>query len=136
MLKALNPIAPRIHSRNNPGAYYIQAGKGALANGGRNTLATQPTNNVDLAIYKDVGITERVKFRLGGQFANFFNHPQYIPGGNPGTGYGVNDVESFSSTADADLGFVSAASPATFAKPRLAFPSNARTISIVAKITF
>jgi hypothetical protein len=120
---------------DNPSAYYIQAGKGALANGGRDTLATQPTNNVDLALYKDIAITERVRFRLGGQFANVLNHPQYIAGSNPGTGYGVNDVESFNSTADADLGYVSAASP-NFGKARLAFPSNARTITIVGKITF
>jgi Carboxypeptidase regulatory-like domain len=121
---------------DNPGAYYIQAGKGALANGGRDTLATVPTSNVDLAVYKDLVITERVRFRLGGQFANVLNHPQYIPGSYPGQGYGVNDVESFSSTYDADLGFVSAGSPSTFNKPRLAFPSNARTITIVGKITF
>jgi len=121
---------------DNPGAYYIQAGKGALANGGRNTLATVPTNNVDLAIYKDVAITERMKFRLGGLFANVLNHPQYIPGSNPGAGYGVNDVESFASTADADLGFVSAAQPGSFNQARSAFPSNARTITIVAKFTF
>lgn len=121
---------------DNPAAYYIQAGKGALADGGRDTLATQPTNNVDLALYKDLAITERVRFRLGGQFANILNHPQYIAGSQPGRGYGVNDVESFSSTADADLGFVSAAQPNKFGNARAAFPSNARTITVVAKFTF
>jgi len=121
---------------DNPSAYYIQAGKGALADGGRNTLATQPTNNVDMALYKDIAITERVRFRLGGQFANILNHPQYIAGSNPGAGYGVNDVESFGSTSDAHLGFVSAATPNSFANPRLAFPSNARSITVVAKFSF
>ena len=121
---------------SNPAAYYIQAGRGALANGGRDTLATQPTNNVDMAIYKDIAITERMRFRLGGLFANVLNHPQYIAGSQPGTGYGVNDVESFASTADGDLGFVSAANPAKFGNARSAFPSNARTITVVAKFTF
>ena len=120
---------------DNPGAYYITAGKGALATGGRDTLATPPTNNFDLSVYKDINITERIKFRLGGQFGNVLNHPQYIAGSNPGAGYGVNDVESFTSVSDADLGLVSSQS-STFNQPRLTFPSNARTITIVGKITF
>ena len=66
-----------------------------LATSGRNTLATQPTNDFSLATYKDINITERIKFRFGAQFANILNHPQYIPGSNPGQGLGVNDVTSF-----------------------------------------
>ena len=34
----------------NPNARYILAGPGALTNSGRNTLATQPTNNLDLSV--------------------------------------------------------------------------------------
>ena len=40
-----------------------------------------------------------MKFRLGAQFGNIINHPQYIPGSNPGFGLGVNDVNGFSSVA-------------------------------------
>ena len=80
---------------NNPSAQYIVAGPGALATAGRNTLATAPTNDFSLSTYKDISITERFKFRFGAQFANVLNHPQYIPGSNPGQGLGVNDVTSF-----------------------------------------
>ena len=38
--------------------------------------------------YKDIGITERLRFRFGAQFANLLNHRQYIPGSNPGQGWG------------------------------------------------
>jgi hypothetical protein len=76
---------------------YIRTGAGSISNMGRNTLSTFHTNNFDLAIYKDLNITERMKFRLGAQFGNFFNHPQFIPGSNPGFGLGVNDVYSFAS---------------------------------------
>ena len=67
----------------NPNARYILAGPGALANSGRNTLATQPTNNLDLSVFKDFAITERMKFRFGAEFNNVINHAQLIPGSNP-----------------------------------------------------
>ena len=56
----------------------------AYSNLGRNTLQTPNTNNIDLAVYKDLNFGERMKFRLGAQFGNIINHPQYIPGSNPG----------------------------------------------------
>ena len=49
---------------NNPSAQFIRTGLGALANVGRNTLRTPGTNNFDLAVYKDLNLTERMKFRL------------------------------------------------------------------------
>jgi hypothetical protein len=127
---------------NNPTAQYIRAGAGALATSGRNTLATEPTNNFDLGTYKDINITERFKFRLGAQFANIFNHPQYIPGSNPGIGLGVNDVASFSTTAGGYLNYLTPGDAnctvptGCFNKPKSVFASNARTIAIIAKFTF
>ena len=122
---------------NNPGARYIVAGPGALSTGGRNTLATQPTNDFSLATYKDINITERVKFRFGAQFANLLNHPQYIPGSNPGQGLGVNDVTSFV-TGPNSTSYLNYLTPgnAIFNNPKAVFASNARTIGLVAKITF
>ena len=64
----------------NPGARYIRAGYGAFANGGRNTEATRPINNVDLSIVKRFNITERIALELSGQALNVFNHAQFIPG--------------------------------------------------------
>jgi hypothetical protein len=120
---------------NNPKAQYIVAGAGALATSGRNTLATRPTNDIDIGTYKDINITERVKLRLGAQFANILNHPQYIPGSNPGTGLGVNDVNSFPTTAGGYLNYLTPGN-ANFNNPKSVFASNARTIAIIGKITF
>jgi len=116
-------------------AQYIQTGIGALSNLGRNTLQVPGTNNIDLAIYKSLNFTERVKFRLGGQFANIINHPQYIPGSNPGFGLGVNDVVGFNSVGTGYKAFVNPAN-ANFDNPKAVFASNARTIAIVGKIIF
>jgi len=122
---------------DNPNAQYIVAGPGARATVGRNTLATRPTNDFSLSTYKDISITERFKFRLGAQFANLFNHPQYIPGSNPGQGLGVNDVTSFL-TGPNSTSYLNYLTPgnAIFNNPKAVFASNARTIAIVGKITF
>jgi hypothetical protein len=120
---------------NNPTAQYIRTGLGALANVGRNTLQTPGTNNIDLGIYKNLNITERMTFRFGAQFGNIINHPQYIPGSNPGFGLGVNDVNGFSSVGTGYKAFVTPGN-ANFNNPRAVFASNARTIALVAKFSF
>jgi hypothetical protein len=116
-------------------AQYIQTGLGALSNLGRNTLQVPGTNNFDLAIYKNVNVTERFKFRLGAQFANIINHPQYIPGSDPGLGLGINDVVGFNSVGASYKAFVNPAN-SNFGNPKAVFASNARTIAIVGKIVF
>jgi hypothetical protein len=120
---------------NNPNAQYIRAGVGALTDTRRNTLQSPATNDIDLAVYKNLNFTERYQFRLGAQFANIINHPQYLPGTNPGYGLGVNDVASFSTVTSADSAYVH---PYTtqFNNPKTVFASNARTIALVAKFTF
>jgi len=116
---------------------FIRTGAGSLSNIGRNTLATTHTNDFDLALYKDLNITERMKFRFGAQFGNLFNHPQYLPGTNPGLGLGVNDVTSFSTccTTSAYKNFTTPGKP-NFNDPKATFGSNARTIGLVAKFVF
>jgi hypothetical protein len=76
-----------------------------------------------------------VKFRFGAQFGNIVNHPQYIPGSNPGFGLGVNDVNSFTSVGAGYKAFVTPGKP-NFNDPRSTFASNARTIALTAKLTF
>jgi hypothetical protein len=119
----------------NPNAQYITAGAGAFANSSRNILATRPTNNFDLSINKDLNITERLKFRFGAQFSNLLNHPQLIPSSFPGVGLGVNDVTGFGSSG---AGFQSYTRPgnAQFNNPFSVFGSNARSLALVAKVTF
>ncbi len=120
---------------NNPRAQYIRGAPGALTDTRRNTLQTPGTNNFDLAVYKNFNFTERYQFRFGAQFGNIINHPQYIPGTNPGFGLGVNDVTGFSTTTTADSSYVRP-DKLQFNDPKTVFSSNARTIGIVAKFLF
>jgi len=119
----------------NPSAQYITAGLGALATQGRNTLASRPTNNMDLGLFKDIALTEKYKFRVGAQFANILNHPQFLPNSFPGQGLGVNDVSSFSTVGSTYKSYVNPAN-ANFNVPQSVFSSNARTITVIAKFTF
>ncbi|MDP9113908.1 MAG: carboxypeptidase-like regulatory domain-containing protein, partial [Acidobacteriota bacterium] len=64
----------------NPNAQYITAGYGALATGGRNTMALRPINNFDLQIKKAFAIGEAKRLEFGAQLFNAFNHPQYTAG--------------------------------------------------------
>ena len=64
----------------NPSAGYIQAGAGAYANGGRNTLPLIGINNFDMSIIKNFNISETKRFELRAEFFNAVNHPQFTPG--------------------------------------------------------
>ena len=75
----------------NPNAQYIQAGQGALATAGRNTLATPRTNNWDMAVVKRFNTSERTNIEFTAQAFNIFNHSQFIPGS-------VNTVNSIGYT--------------------------------------
>lgn len=110
----------------NPNARYIQAAAGAFANGGRNTQATRPIDNVDLTLLKRFTLTERMKFETSMQAFNLFNHPQFIPGAIDNTAR----VNTNASTAFTTLTNVA------FNDPTRAFASNARTLTLTAKITF
>lgn len=140
LCRVSNPCDPNTgvvvaYVADNPTAQYIRTGLGALPNTGRNTLQTPGTNNIDLGIYKDLRITETMKFRFGAQFGNIINHPQFIPGSNPGFGLGVNDVNGFASVGTGYVSFVTPGN-ANFNNPRAVFASNARTIALMAKFSF
>jgi Carboxypeptidase regulatory-like domain len=114
---------------DNGNAGYITAGRGALANAGRNTLKLSPIDNIDLSLVKRFNFTERYQFVFGAQMLNAFNHPQFVAGL-------LNDIASFGNTSDAARnGFLNPAST-SFLNARANFPSNARTIGLVAKFTF
>lgn len=110
----------------DPTARYIQAGKGAYANGGRNTLATRGINNFDMSFGKRFSITEHRAFEFRGDFSNFFNHPQFTPG------Y-INSVRLTSQTNTRDF---MVPGNRTFAAWDQVFPSNARTIQLAVRFTF
>lgn len=115
---------------DNPSAQFIQAGKGALANGGRNTVATPRTNNWDLTLVKRFSFTERSSFEFGANAFNVFNHSQYIPGT-------VNTVNTFLlGTTNLLTNFVRVSGGDAFNNPKAAFSNNARTMQLVAKFIF
>ncbi len=111
----------------NPNAQYIQAGVGALANVGRNTLQLPPINDIDLTAVKRFTITERYRVEFQAQFYNLFNHPQYVGGF-------LNDIAPVGYT-----GFQRAIlepSSTIFNQPSQVFSSNARTLQLALKIYF
>jgi carboxypeptidase family protein len=112
----------------NPSAQYIQAGLGALANAGRNTLATPRTNNWDLTLLKRFNVTERTNLEFGASAFNIFNHSQFIPGF-------VNRVDSIGFTNSAATAFVRV-NNAAFNNPTQAFSNNARILQLLAKFNF
>ncbi len=111
---------------NNPNAQYIQAGSGALATAGRNTLATPRTNNWDLTLLKRFNTTERTTVEFSANAFNVFNHSQYIPGS-------VNTVNSIGYTAITAFVRVNGTH---FNDPSATFANNARVLQLVGKFIF
>ena len=111
---------------------------GALATGGRNTLATQPTNDFSLATYKDIK-----HYRASSNSVSVRSSPtssitrSTFRAAIPGQGLGVNDVTSFL-TGPNSTSYLNYLTPgnAIFNNPKAVFASNARTIALVAKFTF
>jgi hypothetical protein len=113
---------------DNPTAQYIQAGPGALATDGRNTLGTPPINNWDFAIMKRVNITERQALTFQFQATNIFNHAQYVPGV-------ISDVESFGQASSTVRGALLTGSP-TFNNWQDVFTNHPRQVVLVMKYQF
>jgi hypothetical protein len=111
-----------------PNAYYIAAGSGALATGGRNTLALRPIDDVDVTVSKGLQIHEAIRLDLQLQAFNVLNHPQFISGS-------INTINSLGDTSGATTNFLRPAN-ANFNKPELAFSSNSRTMQLALKFSF
>jgi hypothetical protein len=112
---------------NNPAARYIVAGPGALSNGGRNTLALAPTDNIDLSLSKRINLTERMQMQVGVQMFNAFNHAQF-------TGGYLSDV-ALPSTAGISRAFL-IPSNSDFNNYQGYLSSNPRFMQLQAKFTF
>ena len=127
------------YAATNPSAKYIQAYYGALANTGRNTILTPPTNNFDATAIKRFAITERYKVEFGVQAFNLLNHPQFIPCCAAGAGPGALGGATNAVTAQAVTG-----SPRNALEPQrgifnnfsAAFPSEARALQLSLKVFF
>jgi hypothetical protein len=111
---------------NNPNARYIRAQLGAFPTAGRNTLQMPGINNFDFSLAKKFNVTESKYFEIRGDASNLFNHPQFT------AGY-INSVRLTAQTTT--YVFLQPASP-QFAQWSNNFPSNSRTLQIVARIVF
>ena len=111
----------------NPNAQYVQAGLGALANAGRNTLPMFPINNFDASLTKRFAMGERVKFQVAGQFFNLLNHSQFV------SGY-LSDVSPLNFTGSGRNFLIPG--NASFNQISQFFPSNSRSVQLTAKIIF
>jgi hypothetical protein len=110
----------------NPNAQYIQAGLGARATAGRNTLQMPSINNVDFSLSKDFALTEGTKLQLRADFINGLNHPQYVTGS-------ANSVVPIATQA---VGNVNTVGRAQFNQPDLIFSSNPRLIQLALRLKF
>jgi len=124
---ASSPANIVAYGAKNPNAQYIQAGLGALATAGRNTLQLDPINNIDITALKRFTITERFKIEFQAQAFNFLNHPQYVAGF-------LNDIAPVGFTGSQ----VNVLRPQSsdFNHPATQFASNARTMQLALKIFF
>jgi len=113
---------------DNPNAYYIQAGKGALATARRNTLGLPRINNWDLTAVKRFSVREGVNFEFQAQALNVFNHAQYVPGS-------LNQINSLGYTAGAVQDYLTAGN-ASFNQPSSVFSQQPRAMQLVMKFTF
>ncbi|MEP7270216.1 MAG: carboxypeptidase regulatory-like domain-containing protein [Acidobacteriota bacterium] len=111
---------------NNPNAEYIQAGRGAVATSGRNTLSLPGINNIDFSLFKNFAIREEMKLQFRVDFFNALNHGQYIPGS-------PNAVIPIATTGVSDVNTVGRTS---FNRPDEVFSSNPRVIQLALKFTF
>ncbi len=113
----------------NPNAQYITAAAGALADAGRNTLATPRINNFDLTVAKNFTIGERFRLQFRADFFNAFNHPQYTPGL-------LDDISPVNRSSTALPNTYLIPSNPLFGQWNQVFSSNARYIQLGAKLRF
>jgi hypothetical protein len=115
---------------NNPSAEYIATPKGALSNGGRNTLVLPRTNDVDLSLLKNFSLTNegRMRLQVGMRAGNIFNHPQY-------TGGLLNDVAPNGQTG-ANVHNALIPGNSAFEQWNQVFSSNPRFLQLSAKFIF
>jgi hypothetical protein len=115
------------YAANDANAQYIQAGLGAQATTGRNTLQLKPINNLDLTAVKRFSLTERFRIEFLAQAYNALNHPQYVGGS-------LNDIASIGFTGSQRNMLIPGNSD--FNNPSSVFASNARVLQLGLKLYF
>jgi hypothetical protein len=70
---ALGSAATVAYVAINPNAQYIQAGPGAIATAGRNTLRSRGFNRTDMVLLKNISFFERYSLQFGAEVFDLFN---------------------------------------------------------------
>jgi hypothetical protein len=117
------------YSADNPNAYYIQAGPGALATSGRNTLPGNPIDNIDVTAIKRFSFHDHYNVEFQAQAFNALNHPQWVPGAVDNVG------PALSATNAATQGYVTVGG-SDFNTPSQAFGSHPRAMQLTLKFIF
>jgi len=113
---------------NNPNAQYIEAGPGALATAGRNTLQLPGIRNLDFSIFKNFRIRESKTLQYRVDLFNAFNHAQYVPGS-------IDTVQPVANTGPLVTDMLIVGSN-IFNQPSVAFSQNPRIIQMSLRFTF
>ncbi len=114
----------QVMQRINP-ACFSQPGLGTFGNSKRNFLRQPGINNWDMGMAKNFAITERVNFKISGDFFNAWNHHQYSgdTGALIGSGSGGN-TQIDNGVGDSTFGQITGTA------------SSARVIQLSGKLTF
>jgi hypothetical protein len=113
----------------NPNAQYIQAGNGAFATSGRNTLQLPGIRNLDVSLFKNFPFTETRKIQLRADFFNVFNHAQYTPGS-------IDSVDPVTTTGVGSVNTINAGTLRLFNQPGQVFSSHPRVIQLALRFDF
>jgi hypothetical protein len=117
----------------NGNAQYIQAGPGAFATAGRNTVRLPGIANFDFAVFKNFRLGERTRFQFRADFYNVFNHAQYTAG----SVRGVNPVATTSAGATrVNTVAFGGVTNIDFNRPQGLLSSNPRVIQLALRFDF
>jgi hypothetical protein len=108
----------------NPNARFIQAGVGALANVGRNTVSSPGLNIWNMSVFKTNRLTERASLQFRFQSYDTFNHR------NPSVGLPSNNgsLDTAQNANPLNAGYIFVTSPTFLSK--FAFDGGSRTLEL------
>jgi hypothetical protein len=109
----------------DPTARFVQAGVGALANVGRNTVNTPGLNIWNIGLFKNTKITERFALQLRAETYDTFNHRNYSIGLPSNNGA----LDSATNTNPLNAGYIFVPATGTFLNSKL-FNGGSRTMQL------
>ncbi len=115
---------------DTPGARFIQAGVGAKANVGRNTVSSPGLNIWNMSLFKTNRLSERSSLQFRFQTYDTFNHRNYSIGLPTNNGA----IDSANNTNPLNGGYIFVTSP-TFLN-KFSFDGGSRTLELGIKLTW